>query len=455
MDDLETIAGLVASRTQGTGMRGVAKAVTDLIAEGKLAPGTRMPSIRQLAGELGVSPTTVAAAWSHLASMGSIESYGRKGTYISARSLPSRPRRRWSYYEDSSTYQIDLSTGVPDPELLPDPRPALGEVDLGKTASYLDPPVLPELKEKIFSILPTGFGRHDLGLTVVDGALDAIGRILDLLPKGLGGVAIEEPCFPALYDLIESKGYAVYPVPLDDDGLNPVALETVLREQRVRALILQPRAQNPTGISTTVERRDAIASILAAHPEVYAIEDDHSALVCESPLHSLLEQLPDRVAYVLSFSKSHGPDLRLAAIVADSGAIGDLESVRTLGPSWSSKILQATLLAMLRSAATGTFVAQAGRAYGERRRRVGGELGLDGVRGDGINLWVAWTDLSLLIHLAHEKIRVVPGSHFYVAGSANSPTFRLTLGDPWNSFDLVLEALSESMSRSLAGGPYR
>ncbi len=455
LEDLETIAELVAARTYAPGMRGVAKAVADLIAEGKLVPGTRMPSIRRLAEELDISPTTVAAAWSHLASLGSIESYGRKGTYVSARNLPSRPRRRWHYSDDSSSYHFDLSTGVPDPELLPDPRSALNTIDLGKTASYLDPPVLSELTEEIFSLLPGSFGRFDLGLTVVDGALDAIGRVLDLLPKRPGAVAIEEPCFPALYDLIESKGYAVHPVPLDDHGLMPGALESTLSSQRIRALICQPRAQNPTGVSTTAERRDQIAAVLAGHPEVYVIEDDHSALVSESPLASLVEKIPERTAYVLSFSKSHGPDLRLAAIVADTAAIADLESARTLGPSWSSKILQAILLVMLRSATTGPFVAEAARTYGERRLEVSTALGLQGVRGDGINLWVAWTDLSLLIHLAHEKIRVVPGSHFYLAGSSSAPTFRLTLGDPWNPFDVVMAALSESMSRSLAAGPYR
>ncbi|MBN9618633.1 MAG: hypothetical protein J0H43_02720, partial [Actinobacteria bacterium] len=81
----------------------------------------------------------------------------------------------------------------------------------------------------------------------------------------------------------------------------------------VRALILQPRAQNPTGASLTPERVAALAAVLA-DPGVLVIEDDSSGAVASTPALSLGSVLPSSTVHIRSYSKSHGPDLRIAAV---------------------------------------------------------------------------------------------------------------------------------------------
>src|SRR6185436_4975605 len=121
-----------------------------------------------------VSPTTVSEAWQTLAAVGAIEARGRLGTFVRQPIGPGGPRRYRRVTEGPGHFALDLSTGIPDPDLLPD----LGRVVAGVgrqslTSSYLDQPVLPELDEILRDQWP--FPPEEL--TVVDGAMDALDRV--------------------------------------------------------------------------------------------------------------------------------------------------------------------------------------------------------------------------------------------------------------------------------------
>ncbi len=106
---------------------------------------------------------------------------------------------------------------------------------------------------------------------------------------------------------------------------------------------------------------------------------------------SLGSWLPDRVVHVRSYSKSHGPDLRIAALGGPSAIVDRIVARRMLGPAWTSRMVQTILLDLLTSSQSLDEVAEARRQYMARQRTlVGalGDLGVDTAAPDGINLWL-------------------------------------------------------------------
>ena len=99
----------------------------------------------------------------------------------------------------------------------------------------------------------------------------------------------------------------------DEDGARPESLESAIRAG-ANAVLLTPRAHNPTGASWTPERLQALGDVLSRYPHVLAIEDDHFGDIADERAGSLLAdpRVEDRVIYIRSFSKSIAPDLRLS-----------------------------------------------------------------------------------------------------------------------------------------------
>lgn len=403
--------------------RGLANAVSRAVRAGALRAGDRLPPIRTVAVELGLSPTTVSAAWSLLARSGTIRTDGRRGTTIADRQRPGSPRYQRAL-DRSAGFRIDLSTGVPDPDLLPDLAAALGNTPVpAAPGSYLDDPVVPELAELLRTDWP--FPVDDL--TVVDGAMDG----LDLVSRALldvgDRVAVEDPGFPPLLDLLEASGAEVVGVPLDAAGMSPDALRAA---GRVRAIYLQPRAQNPTGVSLTARRAEELAAI-ARRSDAVVVEDDSAGAVAATDPISLGRWLPERTVHVRSFAKSHGPDLRLAALSAPPDLAARVSALRQLGQGWTSRLLQRVLVTLLTDEASMRAVAHAREVYRTRRARLVAELAEHGLAvggSDGINLWVPVGDETAAVALlASRGIGVAPGAPF-AARPGRPPHIRVTAG---------------------------
>src|SRR3990170_3999869 len=138
----------VATEVQDASPHGIAAAIARLITSGELAPGDRLPTVRELAADLGVSPATVSHAWKALSSVGLIVSRGRSGSFVTASQRKWLPPRFQGLADQLQGTRLDLSTGTPDPDLLPALGPAFSRVSTrAGTTSYLDPPVIPELEQ--------------------------------------------------------------------------------------------------------------------------------------------------------------------------------------------------------------------------------------------------------------------------------------------------------------------
>lgn len=423
-----SLVSVVGDAVQDRSPKGIAAAVNRLIRGGRLEPGDRLPTVRDLARELGVSPATVSEAWQALASVGAIQARGRAGTFVLSTAEPTRPMRYLGIGGDPLVAGLNLSTGTPDPDLLPPLQEALLRVIArggALTTSYLDEPVLPELDELLRATWPFPPAR----LTVVDGALDALSRVVDQVVHRGDHVVMENPGFPPLIDLLERAGAEIVPVGLDDEGMNPQALELVLELDPV-AIFLQPRAQNPTGVSMSATRCLELARLLGPGRSI-VVEDDHSGDIATGPDVSLGHHLTDRVVHIRSYSKSHGPDLRTAAVGGPSDVLDPLAARRMLGPGWTSRLLQATLVELLTDPAAIACVSRARSAYASRSLAVRAGLASAGVissPGDGINAWVEVVDeRAAVLSLAAQGIRVSPGTPFTLPGGVGHHV-RVTTG---------------------------
>ncbi|MEU4688756.1 aminotransferase class I/II-fold pyridoxal phosphate-dependent enzyme [Actinoplanes sp. NPDC023714] len=413
----------VMERLSDPSARGLAEAVSRAVGDGALAPGAKLPPVRTVAGELHLSPSTVNAAWQLLRRAGTIRTDGRRGTIV-ATAGAGGPGRYRAALRRTPGFGLDLSTGVPDPALLP-PIPVLHGLSPAPS-SYLDEPVLPALGALLRDRWPYPPDR----LAIFDGAMDAVDQVASALLR-LGDLAVvENPCFPPLLDLLEVLGVSVIGVGTDASGMLPDQLAAALA-RRPAAVFLQPRALNPTGASWSPSRATALAAVLAQHPHVYVVEDDSAGDLSAGPLCSLGEHLPRQVVHVRSFSKSHGPDLRLAAVSGPATVLDPILERRLLGQGWTSRLLQHLLLALLTDPASVAAVRAARDEYARRRRLVTSGLAAAGIvlpPGEGLNIWLPVEDeQAALLSLAAAGIGAAAGTAF-AAGPGTAPHLRVTVG---------------------------
>jgi DNA-binding transcriptional MocR family regulator len=412
---MRAVISAIEERLDAPTAKGLAQAVSRAIRDSTLQPGDQLPPIRRVAEELMMSPTTVSAAWQLLARSGTIRSDGRRGTTIAPTGRGGERYTRALRHD--SPVSLDLSTGIPDSALLPHLVPVLASLsDPTTPSSYLDDPVLEELKTVLLADWP--YAVDDL--LVTDGAMDALDLVTRSLLRPGDIVVVENPGFPPLLDLLEDRGVEVVGVPLDETGLELDAVEAVL-ERRPAALVIQPRGQNPTGVSMSPTRARRLAGLLRDH-ECVVVEDDSSGPISTSPPISLGTWIPDQVIHVRSFSKSHGPDLRLAAVSGPDTLLAPVRHARALGQGWSSRLLQRVLAGLLRDEESTRLVNRARAEYARRRELVVtrlADLGVTVPGTDGLNIWVPVRDeAAAVLRLASQGIAVTPGSPFSVQGSA-------------------------------------
>ena len=355
------------------------------MAGGDLAPGVRLPPVRDLAAAVEVSPATVAAAYRTLRQRGFVVADRGRGTSVAA-IPPVRVRSPGALPAGVR----DLASGNPDPGLLPPLAGALAKLG-AEHRLYGAPAKLPEL----VAIAEAGFAADAIGgdVAVTGGALDAIERALQTELRMGDRVAVEDPSWPRIGDLVGALGFEIEPVAVDGHGLEPDALAAALR-RGARAVIATPRGQNPTGAALDPARGKALRAVLAAHPGVLAIEDDYVAGVAGAPYVPIHDR-GGRWVVVRSLSKVVGPDLRLALVAGDALTVSRIEGRQRLGPGWVSHILQELAALILAGDATAALLARAERTYAERRAALVDALAAHEIEatGDtGLGVWVPLAD---------------------------------------------------------------
>jgi DNA-binding transcriptional MocR family regulator len=435
---LERVTGRCSDKTSG----GIAHAIAGLIRQGELRGGDRLPTIRALASALGISPSTVSEAWRFLAQHGLVTTARRNGTVV--RPAAAMTGRFWKVPATSADI-VDLSTGTPDTDFLPSVQSTIQALPTNiAITSYMDRPVLEELDETLRARWP--FVPE--AMTVVDGALDAVDRLIEAMVSLGDTVIVEDPTFPPILDMLERAGARVIGIELDGSGIRPDQLERALRELPAMAIV-QPVAHNPTGCSMTPERAVRVAAAFEREsPNTWIVEDHHAGDLIQHGGVSLGCHLPERVIRVHSFSKSHGPDLRIAAIGGAAEPIQRVVDRRRLGPSWTSRLIQHMLLALLRDNETDRLVESAQIDYAARRSELSQLLqqaGIDIGHGEGLNMWIPVADESrAVVALALRGIGVAAGTPFAVNPAVCPNHIRVSVGNARSDLPRIAEAIAEA-----------
>ncbi|WP_210585946.1 aminotransferase class I/II-fold pyridoxal phosphate-dependent enzyme [Streptomyces sp. GESEQ-35] len=426
----------------------IAASVEAAVGSGELKPGQLLPPMRELAVELGVNPNTVAAAYRILRERGVIETSGRRGSRV--RPKPATTGREYVRVDVPEGVR-DVASGNPDPALLPSLAKAFAaaaEQADREPVLYGDDPMEPELARLTRADLDAG-GVPDGPLAVTSGSLDAIERVLAAHLKTGDTVAVEDPGWGSLLDLVPALGLRTAPVGLDDEGPLPDDVRRVL-QAGARALIVTDRAQNPTGAAVSAARARALRAVLREYPETLTIDDDHGHGIVDLPLHSLAG-VTQSWAFVRSVAKAYGPDLRLAVLTGDAVTVDRVGGRHRLGPGWVSRITQRAVVRLRADDAVDARVV--GAAYGRRRDALIAALAERGVKAygrSGLNVWIPVPDeTGAVSRLLHAGWAVAPGARFRMSAP---PGIRVTVS---TLREAEAGPLADAIALAVGPGPIR
>jgi DNA-binding transcriptional MocR family regulator len=380
----------------------------------------QLPTIRELAATLHVSPVTVAAAYRLLHSRGLAVGHGRRGTRLRAHSVPQLPTLR----SIGSEGVLDLATGNPDPALLPSIDAALRGLH-ADTHLYGDPAEL----RSLIAFATAEFeadGIAAAAVTVTSGALDAIERVLREHTRAGDCVVVEDPTLPGFLDLIVSLGLTPQPCAIDHGGLQPAALDRAISPQ-TKAVIVTPRAQNPTGAAMSARRAADLSRVIRRRSQIVLIEVDPVGPVSGSPMVTLTDPPPKHWVSVKSTSKFLGPDLRVAVVAGDATTIARVERRQALGARWVSHLLQRLTLSLWSDPSSGRRFARAADVYAQRRQALIDALAAHTITAygrSGLNVWIPVREETATVQaLAERGWGVAAGERFRLR---SVPAIRVT-----------------------------
>jgi DNA-binding transcriptional MocR family regulator len=432
----------------GSTAKEIAAGVERAVSDGSLAPGAGLLPIRRLSADLGVNPNTIAAAYRLLRERGIVEAAGRRGTRVRSRPpVPSLDRRPLEIPPGVR----DLSDGRPAVNLLPSLAEPLrrGAAAAGGRGYGADD-VTASLAAGARAML-TADGVPANHLAVVHSTLDAVERVARAHLRPGDRVAVEDPAWANLTDLLAALGLAVEPVGIDDEGMLVDPLRRALAGG-VRALIVTTRAQVPTGAATSAERASALRRLLATRADVLLVEDDHAAGIAGVPAAPLAGST-DAWAFVRSVSKAWGPDLRLAVAAGDATTIGRVRAHQRLGPGWVSYAVQEAVAHLWQDPHAIALVRSAEREYAEHRDQLVTALAQRGVPAQGrsgVNVWVPVRDeTSAVAALLGQGWAVAAGSRFRLA---SPPGLRITVAT-LRAAEVV--PLADAVARAATSGASR
>ena len=382
---------------RGTLQRQLQDLVIQGILAGRLRPGDRMPSSRALARHLRVSRITVSLAYADLVANDWLVARGRSGTFVSEDApRPTQATRRPAAPSEARVdWSRALGTRLPDPQAVARPADwrryrypfiygqvdarlfdhanwrrcalqALGARDFAAMTedSYgRDDPLLVE--QIVTRILPRrGIAARPEEVLVTMGAQNALWLVAQVLLTQRRQGAMEEPCYPALREILEHARCTTVSVPVDADGLPP---EDVPPGTDV--LFVTPSHHCPTAVTMPLARRHELLA-RADRDGFLIVEDDYEfELGFVEPPSPALKSLDrsERVVYIGSFAKSLFPGLRLGYVVGAEPLVAELRRLRGLVLRHPPGHIQRATAHFLADGHYDAQVARITRAFRERR----------------------------------------------------------------------------------------
>jgi GntR family transcriptional regulator / MocR family aminotransferase len=392
---------LALDRTRPEPLRAqLERELREAIRSGRLAAGERLPSSRAMAAELGISRGLVLECYSQLQAEGFLTSRAGSATRVAAGGLapaqsaspspdrsadrsPNRspdesPEEMRSHAPEpggpvpSRRLAVDFCPGIPDLTSFPRADWARAMRDSCRDATpsdlgYGDPRGIEQLRVVLAGYLRRvrGAAADAENIVICVGFGQGINLVLrSLADDGVRRVAIEDPGDDDYLTIGRRLGIEVVPVPIDERGIDVDALAAT----GVRAVILTPTHQFPTGTALAPERRQALVA-WAGEREATIIEDDYDAefRYDREPVGALQGLAPDRVALIGTVSKSLAPALRLGWVVSPSRLLDSVTEDKRLSDRGSPTLEQLALAELIESGRYDRHLRRMRDAYGKRR----------------------------------------------------------------------------------------
>ncbi|GLZ43407.1 PLP-dependent aminotransferase family protein [Actinokineospora sp. NBRC 105648] len=362
------VPGIAEAGRGGRG-RALEAAVRAAIRDGTLPHGTRLPSTRDLAGQLGLSRGTVSAAYAQLTAEGYLRARHGSGTTVAAAPtatneaplLEAQELPRWRY---------DLKPGVPALSAFPRSEwqaaskaglASLTDDDLG----YPDPAGLPALRAELASYLGRVRAVDAADVVITHGVAESESLIARVLrAAGHRSIAVEDPTHPGSAEALAAHGLKPVPVPVDEDGMRV----DLLPRTGCRAVLVTSAHQFPLGVVLSPQRRRALVA-WARERDGYVLEDDYDAEHrYDRPAVGTTQVLDrDRVIYLGSVSKVLAPAIRLGWMVVPEALRSRVVDQKRLSDLGCSPLPQAALAHLLRTGGYDRHLRRSRQLY--RRRR--------------------------------------------------------------------------------------
>ena len=359
------------------------ESVRDLTNKGSLSAGDALPPVRELAEQLGVNRNTVSSAYQRLTKAGIAITKGRLGTRICQVSEAGEQEGV------SNTSLFDLADGSPRREWLPDLTSVASQTEFNQYL-YGEATILPEIYQ---------FGKNwfapscasSFDITLCNGAIDTLERLVTAHLVPGDKVVVEDPCYISSANALRLAGMQIIGAAVDEQGMCPNALQTAL-ERGAKAVLVTPRAHNPTGANISASRAKELQAILTAYPNVLIMEDDHFSLMATTEHYSVIPKNTTHWAIFRSVSKGLGPDLRMAFVAADPESIKRISTRLAPGMSWVSRVLQSFVYTCLTKKEFQQHLDKAKQNCAKRREVLLNALIEQGLTVntiiDGLNVWL-------------------------------------------------------------------
>lgn len=423
------------------------------------APGTRLPSVRELMRSLGVSPVTVQKAVDVLVRAEVIEARPGQGTFVRARNetagTPTLPDYGWqSLALGSPRAQADGLSALlrmPTPGVMPlnlgylpeESLPltllaAAGGRALRRPGVWARVPIEGLEALRAWFAAETGDAYKAQEVTICPGTQAANAAAFRALAQPGDPVIVESPTYTGAIAAATNAGLRLVPVPMDEEGVRPDALAQAFARTGARLFYCQPTFSNPTGSVLSPARRAEVLEIVS-RAGAFLIEDDWArdfALDGDPPPPLARADRDGHVVYIRSLTKCVAPGLRIGAICARGAALERLRMARLVDDFSVPGLMQETALQLVTATSWPRHL-KALRAELRRRRdglvaAVRGTLGphaVGHVPAGGLHLWVGLppgcSDAEIARRAAAQSVLVGAGRHWFPA-EATGPYLRLS-----------------------------
>ncbi len=435
----------------------IVRALADDITDGGLIPGSKLPTQRDLADKLGVAIGTITRAYSEAERKGLIHAEGRRGTFVGR---PSETRSVFASMFEGGSRLYDLSRNHPSPETDPDLAKALKALSGRRDIGYLGQYAPSEGSERFRNIGAQWLSQLGVNSTTEDvilnvGAQQALTNAFAAVTEYGDTILTEELTYPGIRAIAELFGLSLKGVPIDREGINPDALESLCKQRTVRAMYINPTQHNPTGITLSLSRRKAIAE-LADKYDFVIVEDDLIRPLEKNPPPAIASIIPERTFFITSISKLFTSGLRVGFTRFPKEyrqKLIDYQRALILSPAE----LPAEIFAYWFENGTYDTLIERRRKDLTARTKAAREILGGYITGNNPmmnHLWLQlpenWTIPELSLELVRQGVAVAPAEIFAVNRSAIPNAVRISIAASPNleSLKKALKIIAETLERS-------